>query len=161
MLSPLMKGADVVNILIIGGLFALGIVAILVVVVLARGEQRQHTVRANGTGVQAPSPVEPHPTNVPEVPAASPSQKLTVPLDGRNTLVGLDEQPASVRLNQQFHELADELRALHQPAWDLEQRLGRLSDMVDQFERVQNGHTSVEEEPSLPSPQLSEQRSQK
>ena len=137
------------NILILGGLFALGIVAILVVVVLARGEQRQHTARASGTGGQAPSPVEPPPTSVPEVPAISRSQRLTVPLDGAPTLVGLDEQPASVRLNHQFHELADEIRALHQHAWDLEQRLGRLSDMVDHVEHVQNGHTSVEEEQSL------------
>jgi len=138
-----------VNILILGGLFALGIVAILVVVVLARGEQRQHTARANGTGGPAPSPVEPHPTSDPEVPTISRSQRLTVPLDRAPALVGLDEHPASVRLNQPFHELADELRALHQHAWDLEQRLGRLSDMVDHFESVQNGHTSVEEEQSL------------
>lgn len=137
------------NILILGGLFALGIVAILVVVVLARGEQGQNKARANGIGVQAPSPVEPHPTSDPEVPAISRSQRLTVPLDRTPALVGLDEQPTSVRLNQQFHELADEIRALHQHAWDLEQRLSALTEMVDHVERVQNGHTSVEEEQSL------------
>ncbi len=137
------------NILILGGLFALGIVAILVVVVLARGEQRQRTARASGTGGQAPSPVEPHPASVPEVPAISRSQRLTVPLDGAPTLVGLDEQSASVRLNQQFHELANEIRSLHQYAWDLEQRLSALTEMVDHVERVQDGHTSVEEEQSL------------
>jgi hypothetical protein len=144
-----MKGAVVVNILILGGLFALGIVAILVVVVLARGEQGQNKVRANGTGVQAPSPVEPDSTSMPEAPVTSRSQRLTVPLDRTPTLVGLDEQLASVRLNQQFHELADEIRALHQHAWDLEQRLSVLTEMVDRVERVQNGHTSVEEEQSL------------
>ncbi len=137
------------NILILGGLFALGIVAILVVVVLARGEQGQNKVRANGTGVQAPSPVEPDSTSMPEVTVTSRSQRLTVPLDRTPTLVGLDEQLASVRLNQQFHELADEIRALHQHAWDLEQRLSVLTEMVDRVERVQNGHTSVEEEQSL------------
>lgn len=137
------------NILILGGLFALGIVAILVVVVLARGEQGQNKARANGIGVQAPSPVEPHPTSDPEVPAISRSQRLTVPLDRTPALVGLDEQPTSVRLNQQFHELADEIRALHQHAWDLEQRLSALTEMVDHVESVQNGHTSVEEEQSL------------
>ncbi len=150
------------NILILGGLFALGIAAILVVVVLARGEQRQHSTK--GTVEQAPSPVEPPPTGVPEVPAASPSQRLTVPLDGRNTLVERDEQAASIQLIpvsqtrnpvwgtgiQPFHEMADELHALHQHAWELEQRLGRLSAMVEQLERVQNGQISVEEEPSLP-----------
>jgi hypothetical protein len=144
-----MKGADAVNILILGGLFALGIVAILVVVVLARGEQGQNKARANGTGEQAPSPVEPHPTSDPEVPAISRSQRLTVPPDRTPALMGLDEQPTSVRLNQQFHELADEIRALHQHAWDLEQRLSALTEMVDHVERVQNGHTSVEEEQSL------------
>ena len=142
------------NILIPGGLFALGIAALLVVVVLARGEQRQHS--AKGTAEQAPSPVEPPPASVPEVPAASPSQRLTVPLDGRNTLVERDEQAASVQLIsvpqtgiQPFHEVADELHTLHQHAWELEQRLGRLSDLVDQLEHVQNGQISVEEEPAL------------
>ena len=168
------------NILILGGLFALGIVAILAVVLLGRSEQRQPTARANGTGVQPPALVESHPTSVPELPAASPSQRLTVPLpgddegplDGGNTLMGRDEQPylsprqgSSVQpipalyhppdarpqtVFQQFQEVADEIHALHQYAWDLEQRLGRLSDMVDHFERVQKGQTSVEEEPSLP-----------
>jgi hypothetical protein len=144
-----MKGADVVNILILGGLFALGIVAILGVLLLGRGEQGQNKAIANGTGVQVPSPVEPHPASDPEAPATSRSQRLTVPLDRTPTLVGLDEQSASVRVNQQFHELADEIRALHQHAWDLEQRLSALTEMVDHVERVQNGHTSVEEEQSL------------
>lgn len=137
------------NILILGGLFALGIAAILVVVVLARGEHGQNKANANGTGGQAPSPVEPDPTSMPEVPAISRSQRLTVPLDRTPTLVGLDDHQTSVRLNQQFHELADEIRALHQHAWDLEQRLSALTEMVDHVERVQNGHTSVEEEQSL------------
>ena len=82
------------NILILGGLFALGIVALLLVVMLARGEQRS----AKGTAEQMPSPVEPHPTSDPEVPAVPPSQRLTVPLNGRNTLVERDEQTANVQL---------------------------------------------------------------
>lgn len=137
------------NILILGGIFALGIVAILGVLLLGRGEQGQNKARADGIGGKAPSPVEPDPTSMPEVPVTSRSQRLTVPLDRTPTLVGLDEQPASVRLNQPFHELADEIRALHQHAWDLEQRLSALTEMVDHVERVQNGHTSVEEEQSL------------
>ncbi len=159
-LSPLMKGANVVNILILGGLFALGIAAILVVVVLARGEQPQQKVSAKETSVQAPALVEPQSTNVPEVPAASPSQRLTIPLDGENALVKRDERTASVRPIsvpltefQPFHEVADELRALHQHAWDLERRLSQLSEMIDHIERTQNGQISVEEEQSLPSAQ--------
>ena len=139
------------NILILGGLFALGIVALLVVVVLARGGQRRNS--AKGTAEQAPSPVEPPPTGWPPAPATSPEPRLTVPLDGRHTLVERDEQAVSVQLIpvsqkglQPFHELASELHALHQHAWELEQRLGRLSEMVGQLERVQNGQTSVEEE---------------
>ena len=145
------------NILILGGLFALGIIAILAVVGLARGEQRQRKPRADEVGVQVPSPAEPHTTSDPEVPVASRSRKLTVPLDQTHSLVGPDGQSASVRLMpvpqtglQQFHELADEIRTLHQHARDLEQRLGRLSEMVDHVEHVQNGQTSIEEEQSLP-----------
>lgn len=137
------------NVLIIGGLFALGIVAILGVLLLGRGEQRQHTARTDGAGGQAPSPVEPHPTSDPKLLSVTRSRRLTVPLDRTPTLVGPDEQLASVRLNQPFHELAEEIRVLHQHAWDLEQRLGTLADVVDHLERVQNGHTSVEEEQSL------------
>ena len=158
MLSLLMKGVNVVNIFMPGGLFALGIVALLAVVVLARVEQRQHN--AKRAAEQAPSPVEPPSTGVPEAPAASPEPRLTVPLDGRNTLVERDEQAANVQLIpvsqtgfQPSHELADELHALHQLAWELEQRLGRLSEMVEQLEHVQNGQTSIEEEPALPSVQ--------
>ena len=145
------------NILILGGLFALGIVALLIVVVLARGEQRRNS--AKGTAEQAPSPVEPPPTGEPLVPAASPEPRLTVPLDRRHTLVERDGQAASVQLIpvsqtglQPFHELADELHALHQDALELEQRLGRLSERIERFERVQNGQTSIEEEQSLPEP---------
>jgi len=195
-----MKGADVMNIFILGGLFALGIAAIVVIVVLARREQGQNTASANGTAGQAPSSIESHPNSEPSVPATSPTQKLTIPLDQRNTLVGRDEQAVGVQLIpgiadladhppdgrrkrftppdgaehlrgqpgelsavtrtlryasgqtefQQFHELADEIRILHQHAWNLEQRLGRLSDLADHIEHAQNGHTSVEEEPSLP-----------
>ena len=145
------------NILILGGLFALGIVAILAVVLLGRNEQRPNTARVYKAEVKAPATVEPHPASVPEMPAGSPSQMLTVPLDGRNTSMGLDQQPASVRPIpvpqtgiQPLHELANEIRELHLHAWDLEQRLSTLAEMVDHFERVQNGHTSVKEGPSLP-----------
>ena len=134
------------NILILGGLFALGIVALLAVAGLARGEQRQQQTRAKGAEAHAPSPGQPQAADGPEAPAAAQSQKLTVPLDRTKTLLRRDEQSAGVLLNQHFHELADELRDLHQQAWDLDQRLGRLSDMVDQLERVQHGQSSVEEE---------------
>lgn len=57
--------------------------------------------------------------------------------------MGRDEQGAGVRPIpvpqtgiQQFHELADEIRELHQHACDLEQRLSTLTEMVDHFERV-------------------------
>ena len=59
---------------------------------------------------------------------------------------GEDHQQHLSSLNGQFHELASEIRTLHQQASQLEQRLSILTEMVDHIERAQGGRISIEEE---------------
>lgn len=137
------------SLLIIGGLFALGVVAILGAVLLGISEQRRET-RAREVEQSFSAPVEQRTASIAQ--DAPAPRRPTIPLDRAktNTLVSQEDKPAAVILNGQFHELAGEIRDLHRQACDLEQRLSTLTDMVDRIERVQNGHTSIEEEmPSL------------
>ncbi|HYK85439.1 MAG TPA: hypothetical protein VEV19_08750 [Ktedonobacteraceae bacterium] len=152
------------NILIVGGLLIVGIAAILGAVFLAVSDQRKETARANSVKLDsdARSSIPPVPS-APTVPVVPPVQNEPVPpqsaratsatrpirpstsksslvLDSRQD-EGIEKLPA---LNGQFHELANEIRSLHQQAWQLEQRLSVLTEMVDHVERSQ-GHYSVEE----------------
>ena len=120
------------NFLIIGGLLAIGIVAILGAILLSRGESRTDTMKGKPT-----SQTTLMEGSGPDLPnnALPPAEKLLVSAE--------DLRPI---LNGQFHELAGEVHSLHHQAWQLEQRLSVLADMVDQVERTQNSQTSDEEE---------------
>lgn len=149
------------NILIVGGLLLVGIAAILVAVFLAVSDQRKETARVNS--LKLDSEIRSSTPSAPTVPVVPPAQKEPVPPSsatattatrpnrpstGKSSLMldsrqdeGIEKLPA---LNGQFHELANEIRSLHQQAWQLEQRLSVLTEMVDHVERSQ-GHYSVEE----------------
>jgi hypothetical protein len=148
-----------VNLLIIGGLFVLAIVAILGAILLSRGDE------ANGAAQTATAAAErPEPTNLiagsgPDVASSTnKAASLSVPAAGTSyTPPPSAEQEtsnpsAAARLaqpvlNGQFHELAGEIRTLHQQAWQLEQRLSVLTDMVNQVERSQGGYSGEGEAP--------------
>lgn len=149
------------NILIVGGLLLVGIAAILGAVFLAVSDQRKETARMNS--LKLDNDIRSSTPSAPTVPVVPPAQKEPVPPSsatattatrpnrpstGKSSLMldsrqgeGIEKLPA---LNGQFHELANEIRSLHQQAWQLEQRLGVLTEMVDHVERSQ-GHYSVEE----------------
>ena len=130
------------NLLIIGGLLAVGILAILGAVLLSLSEQRAETARRN----QEPAPALPTDRN--------PTVKLRPleetanrqPAATETTLATLEGDSIPSTLNGQFHELAGEIRSLHQQAQSLEQRLGVLTEMVNHIERSQGNHISIEEE---------------
>jgi hypothetical protein len=137
-----------VNLLIVGGLLAVGVVAILGAILLGMSEQRAETRR----NVQASQPASiekntPLPTSQPVVTGKlvekSIPSKTTIPAE--NALVRREEASLPV-LNGQFHELAGEIRTLHEQASQLEQRLSILTKMVDHIERSQDRHVSIEEE---------------
>jgi hypothetical protein len=121
-----------VNFLIIGGLLAIGIVAILGAILLSRGEP--HTDAKKGRPTSQTTLMEGSGLDLPNN-ALPPAEKSLVSAE--------DLRPI---LNGQFHELAGEIHTLHHQAWQLEQRLSTLAAMVDQVERTQNNQTSDEEE---------------
>lgn len=137
------------SLLIIGGLFALGVVAILGAVLLGISEQRRENARANAATVPVSLPVDEQATSLPRASAPLTTARPTIPLDRPTALLDHEEPAALPALNGQFHELADEIRELHQQAWDLEQRLSSLTKTIARIERRQNAHTSIEEEASF------------
>lgn len=127
------------NILIIGGLLLLALVAILSAVLLALSEQRTANLRANGRATPRNSmPV------AEQLQTASRPAAQTAPL--RQNLPTTAESQLPYSLNGQFHELAAELRTLYQQAWDLERRLRSLTEIADRIEDIQSGQFSIEEE---------------
>jgi len=135
-----------VSLLIIGGLFALGVVAILGAILLGISEQRHENTRANPISAPVSLPVDERTASLAPPSASLTTARPTIPLDRPTTQLANEEPPTYGALNGQFHELADEIRELHQQAWDLEQRLSTLTDTITRIERLQNGHTSIEEE---------------
>ena len=131
------------NLLIIAGLLGLALVAILVAVLLGISEQQAEKARAhNATALPESAPatetVKAATGNSPTLPALSATTQ-------KNTLVDTDEQMLPA-LNGQFREFASELRSLHQQAWELEQRLRGMTEIVDRIENTRANYINVEEE---------------
>jgi hypothetical protein len=136
-----------VNLLIIGGLLAVGILAILGAVLLGMSEQRAEKARKNA----GPLPVfsaNRNPT-VKLRPLEEPVNRQ--PVATETTLAALEGDQAPTTLNGQFNELAGEIRSLHQQAQSLEQRLGALTETINHIERSRNNHTNIEEESHISS----------
>ena len=119
------------NLLIIGGLLALGLLAIVGAVFLAMGERR--------TVAQSP-PATARTTQPLKQPTGVPAAKMPVT---NETLPAVREETPLV-LNGQYHELANELRTLHGQAIELEQRLSVLTEIADHIEHTQVGSVSIE-----------------
>ena len=161
------------NLLIAGGLLAFALLAILVAVFLGISEQRSEHARANvataappqsaPTAVAAPAvsaapaaPAAPVPVPEQAVQVSRPlhrtvplSQQLSTPLErpaqSSRPLARQDELPYFA-MNGQMREVAEELRSLHQQAWELEQRILGLTELFDRLERTQSRQFSVDEE---------------
>jgi hypothetical protein len=160
------------NLLITGGLLAFAIVAILVAVLLGISDQRDQQAHTNGTMPAHPTEAAPVATATLAAPAATPlptpelpdqvnrplrrtvplSQELTLsrekPMQVSQPLANQEELPRYA-LNGQMRELAEELRSLHQQAWDLEQRLLGLTETLDRVgrtDRAPGRRLSVDEE---------------
>ncbi len=136
------------NLLIIGGLLAFGLLALLGSVFLARGERQERQAAAKAATAPSPSatvkttqPLKPL-SDTPDTPAVKmPETEETLP-------AVREEMPLA--LNGQFHELANELRTLHEYAIEIEQRLSVLTGIVDHVEHTQANHINIEEEAETP-----------
>ncbi len=130
------------NLLIIGGLLAVGVLAIIGAVLLGISEQRAEETRRNRKPVQA-LPVNRNPTiKLKPIEEAANSR----PEATETTLATVEREQGLSRLNGQFHELVGEIRSLHQQAQNLERRLEVLTEMVDHIESTQSNRTNVEED---------------
>ncbi len=135
------------NIVIIGGLFAIALLAVLALVFLVRGEPR--TSKKNVTKVDN------EPLKL--------SETAQVAASGTPTLPGLPTTEAETEVmpelhnvqqfpvgNGQFHRLSVELHSLHGQAQEIENRLGVLTEMIEGIENDQGHYTHVEEDASMP-----------
>ena len=132
------------NLLIIGGLLIVAAAAIIGAVLIGMSEQRAETAR-NARLKQPPSTVDLTTRKLVEEPTTTTS-RTNLPTTRESDLTSRGEHQRLSSLNGQFQELASEIRTLHQQAWQLEQRLSILTEMVDHIERTQGGRISIEEE---------------
>lgn len=131
------------NLLIIGGLLALGILALVGAVFLGLSDQRSQAARNNSTEQSLPvGRSQPTVARTIEGPTMVRPNLSTA---DETTFAGRGSERQLPALNGQFHEVVGEIRTLHQQALQLEQRLSVLNEMVDRLERTQAGHTSIEE----------------
>lgn len=126
------------NLLIIAGLLGLALVAILVAVLLGMSEQQAEKARAHNATASPAETGKVVTSDTPALPALSATTQ-------KNALVDTDEQMLPA-LNGQFREFASELRSLHQQAWELEQRLRGMTEIVDRIENTRANQVSIEEE---------------
>ena len=143
------------NILILGLLLLVAAAAILGAVLLSLSDQRAS--RASRAQASVPPPAAPAAEGRPPlvtrrledepVPSSATLPHLN---EATNTLPyspeAHDEEFAPPTLNGQFHELASEIRSLHQQASHLEQRLNVLTEMVASIEQS-SGASSSERAP--------------
>jgi hypothetical protein len=125
------------NLLIVGGLLILGLLAILGAAFLARGEKGVEGIVKKPALTPAPGSAEMGEAGQePVVKDVGMGQNLPVP----------QEEAHIAMLNGQFHELAEGLRSLYQESQELERRLNLLVKIANHMEYVQRDHVSVEEE---------------
>ncbi|MEO8955101.1 MAG: hypothetical protein ABI396_05655 [Ktedonobacteraceae bacterium] len=135
------------NILIVVGLLLVGIAAIVGVVLIGFSDQRKETVH-NTTlkkehEIKASAPVAPVQLTTPTEPKEVVPSKQTVSgpnhsSTGRTSLTTLEGVQKLPTLNGQFHEMANEIRSLHQQASQMEQRLSILTEMINHLEDSQS-----------------------
>lgn len=129
------------NILIIGGLMGLAVVAILGAVLL--GIREDHAEKAQAANVVAAT------TTLPSTPAISratgqlspPGEDERLALRRTGQLSAPNEEERFTILNGQVHEITNELRALALKAGELEQRLSDLSEVLERQPYRQAGAT--------------------
>ena len=131
------------NTLIIGGLFALALLAIIALVFLLRSEPRTAKVpvtKVNNEPLKVNETAQVAAAGTPSLPAPR-EEVATTP---QVVPVQQHVQQRFPIANGQFHKLSDELHALHTQAQEIEQRLSTLTEMVERIESDQRQYTSVD-----------------
>ena len=149
------------NLLIIGGLFAVAVLAVVGIVFLSLSERSAEVARKANMQPVTPTvaktarptvPLNPSENHEPTMRTATKEpgiQRRGFPRKSETNSADRAENQLLPMLNGQFHEFVDELRELHQQSWELEQRLSVLTQMVDHIERTQANRISIEEEETM------------
>lgn len=119
---------------IVGGLLAFGVLALVGSIFLAIGEEKKATTK---TASPTPTPQE---TAEPAIPSKTSADSAKLP--------ALREE-AQLTLIGQTHELAAELRTIHERVAELNERLGALTEVANRIERAQGNYVRVEEDYTL------------
>ncbi len=137
------------TLLIIGGLLAVAILAILGAVFLGVSEQRAEKVRTNGSMPISSSssiPSVEQPSTASRAAARTAPTRQNLPPIAESPLRSAGESQQQYALNGQFHELSVELRTLYQHAWELERRLRGLTEIAERLEETQSNQVGTEVE---------------
>lgn len=132
------------SILIIGGLFAVALLAMLALVFLVRGTPRTPEMKV--------TKVDNEPLKLSETAQVAAGGTPTLPAPNTETEV----MPESHNVQQfpvgngQFHRLSVELHSLHGQAQEIENRLDVLTEMIERIENNQVHYTHVEEDALVP-----------
>ncbi|GAC1436433.1 MAG: hypothetical protein NVS4B1_32310 [Ktedonobacteraceae bacterium] len=144
------------NTLIIGGLFALALLAILGLVFLLRSEP--HTPKTPITRVDN-EPLKVSETAQVAAGGAPTQPGLPAPKEegvAIQQIVPVQQEGQRFPVaNGQFHKLSIELHALHGQAQEIEHRLSILTEMIERIEHDQSHYVSVDEKVSHSTEQVS------
>src|SRR6266567_298698 len=120
--------------LIIGGLVAVGVIALIGAILLSLGE-------SSGTRATTQEPTQTIPA-APQASASAPQTETQQLEDTRSTPETRDARPEPVLEAQspvyssgQFHEAVIQLQKLHEQSKDLQARLGQISETVEHMEQ--------------------------
>ena len=124
------------NMLIIAGLLVIALLAIVGAIALAVSTEKTPAATQK-TPPQKTPPVAAQPTAAP-----TETKKELVPV---RSLPAVQDDARVAFINGQFHELATQLRLLHQQSQEIERRLSMLSQAADAIKRSQAPSFSIEE----------------
>lgn len=123
---------------IVGGLFAIALLALLALIFTLRGASRK-SIRTE--------PPSPQPTQVQEEATHESDIKQQKEEGTESSLPAIHSQPQLSAYSRQFREFAVELHILHRQVQEIDRRLGLLSEIMDRMEQPGNGRTYIEEDP--------------
>lgn len=131
---------------IVGGIFAVAIIALILLVLAMMGETR---AQENMALAQVPASTK-NQASKSSGPAKGQQASAEESLQDRESRLPVQRGETSTQLsNGQFHELATELHTLHRQAEEIEHRLAVLVEIVERIERPQHGRVVVKEEHAL------------
>jgi hypothetical protein len=129
--------------LITGGLLALGIVAMIGAVLLAMGGQSEKA-KSGARAVRVSTVVEPASASPTDIKVSTP-QLAGAENAGKTDLISSESLMLEqyLRINEQFAELVERLEAMQERSIAIEQRLERISAMVEFTEKGEPTLVSV------------------